>query len=120
MKKAINYLKSIGISILSILILNIFITLLQYFNVSSNIINFLKIFSIIISFFISSFILGTKSLKKGYLEGLKFGTIIIFILLILSLIFFKDDLSFKNILYYLIILISSIFGSMIGIQKKKD
>lgn len=119
MKKIIKYLKSIGISLISIIILNIFTTLLQYFNIFPNISNFFKILIIIISIFIGSFILGKNSLKKGYIEGLKFGIIIIILFSLINLILFKN-FQFKNIIYYLIIIVSSIFGSMIGIQKKSS
>ena len=72
---------------------------------------------IIISFFISGFILGKKTINKGYLEGIKLSIITIIIMIILSIILHSFKIS--NILYYLITSISIIFGSMIGITKKK-
>lgn len=120
MKKIINYLKSLGLFIASILLLTIITTVLQYFNISQGLCNFLKIFSLVISIFIGSFYLGKKSIKKGYLEGLKLSIIILLFLFIINLIFFKDCFQWKNILYYIIIIITSIIGSVIGIQKKKN
>lgn len=120
MKKMINYIKSLGIFLASILILTLFTTLLQYFNVSESFSSFLKIFSLVVSIFIGGFSLGKTSIKKGYLEGLKYGIVVIILLFLFNLIFFNDTLQIKNILYYIIILFASIIGSMIGIQKKKN
>lgn len=61
---------------------------------------------------------GKQSEKKGYKEGLKQGLLIIGILLILNIIFIRK-FSLSIFTYYLIILLSSIFGSMIGINLKK-
>ena len=119
MKKIITYLKSIGISIGLILLINIVVTLLQYFNIFSKASSFFKIITLVISIFIGAYQIGKVALKKGYLEGLKFGIIIILLFLLINLLFFKD-LQLKNIIYYLIILISSTTGSMLGIQKKSS
>ncbi len=113
-----NFLLSLTITalliILSILIINIF----YYFNLlSENIYRFFKILSVIINIFIGGFVLGRKSTNKGYLNGLYFGFIIVFILFILSLIF--SHLQFKLLIYYLVIFTSSLLGGTIGIRTKK-
>lgn len=101
------------------LISTIFITIFNYFNIlKPNIITNLKLILPIISIFISSLILGTKSKKKGYLEGLKLGLIIIIILLIITLL--TKSFITKSLLFYSILLLTSILGAMIGINKKKD
>lgn len=113
-----NYLNSILYFILIILVGTVFITLFHYFSIFSiGVINGLKMFITIISGFISSFLLGKNCSKKGYLEGLKLGGIIVFILIILNLIF--NSLSYKSIIFFMIILITSMLGSMIGINKHK-
>ncbi len=119
MNKYLKYLKSIGIFLLSVLIINLLITIIHYFdffNLST--IKVLKLLSVIISSLICGFYIGRQSIKKGYLEGLKTGIIIIIIMLILTLIF--KNFHIKNIIYYFIIMISNIFGAIIGIQKKKE
>ena len=73
----------------------------------------------IISYFIAGFIMGKNSSKKGYLNGLSIGAIIVFIFLMISLIF-KCSIGIKTIIFYLLYLISSIAGSMIGIMSKKE
>ncbi len=119
-----TYLKKYGLrllyTIISILVSILIITTLYYFNIiSSATYNILKIVVLLINIFISSFILGKKANNRGYLEGIKLSIMIISILIILSLIL---NLSLKPrvIIYYLIITSTSIFGSMVGISRKRE
>ena len=115
-KYLISYLYTISIILMSYLI----ITILNYFNIiNTNTTNTLKLITIIISIFIGSFLIGRKSIKKGYLEGIKYSIIFIILLLLLNIIFYKY-FNTNLIIYYIIILISSIFGSMLGINFKKS
>lgn len=113
-----KYLKSIIIMIVALIVLNLITSIIVYFNIIKNI-NYIKLLIVFISITVSSIYLGYKSNEKGWLEGLKFGILTIIILLVSSLIFTKSSLSIKSIIYYLIILIISALGSMIGISKKK-
>lgn len=119
-----NYLKKIGIgfgyiiaiSLISVLLL----TVLNYFSIiGSKMVVFLEIVIAFISMFIGGFVVGKKSNQKGWLEGLKFGGIFLIFIVILNLIL-KNDIEIKNIIYYIIILFSTIFGSIIGINKNID
>ena len=119
-----TYIKTYGLRIIYIfifIILSLLLTTtLYYFNIINNqTYKILKIIICLLSVFINSYILGKNTLKKGYLEGLKLSLIIIPILFIITIIS-KKTLKFRIILYYLIILITSIFGSMLGINKKKE
>ena len=116
-----NYLKNIykPFSYLFLIIIGstFFITILSYFNIlNHNISVYLKFLTSIIGFFVGGFLIGKKSIKKGYIEGLKFSLIIIFIMILISIIF--KSFKYKSLIYYLILIISSIIGSMIGINKK--
>lgn len=96
----------------------VILTLFNYFNIFSN--NTIKILKFLIPFFgvvVNSYLLGKKSVKKGYLEGLKFGGCIILIFIIITLI--AKSFSMNTVIYYLILLLASILSSMIGINKKK-
>ncbi len=102
---------------LSFIISYLILTLLSYFNIINN--KLLSILEIIISLtimFIGGFLIGKKTNNKGWLEGLKIGLFFIILLFILNLIFVRE-FNFKSIIYYLILLISSSFGGMIGISK---
>ena len=118
-----NYLKKLGKAFLTTFITLkigiVIITLLNYFNIIGiNITNISKIIILGLSIFIGSFSLGKMALKKGYLEGLKFGLLITFILFFLNLIITKN-IKIRLIILYIIINITSILGSMFGILKSK-
>lgn len=114
-----KYLFSTLVTFLSILLTLLLTTTLYYFNViSPTTYNILKIITLLLSFFINSFILGQKALKKGYLEGIKLSLPIILLFLITTII--TKNFSLKILLYYLIIILTSSFGSMVGINKKKN
>ena len=117
-----NYLKKIGISIgitfLLILLLTLMTTTLSYFEIiKGNTTALFKILIPIISIFIGGVITGKKSTQKGWLEGIKQGLIIILLMFIISLIL-KNKFEFKNTIYYIILIISTTRGSMIGINFK--
>ena len=110
-----TYLKKYGkrliFTITSIIISLFLLTILYYFNIiGPNLNKVLKIVIILLNIFISSFILGKNTISKGYLEGIKFALIIIPILIFISLIT-HSKLELKVILYYIIILITSILSN---------
>lgn len=61
---------------------------------------------------------GLNTEEKAYKEGLKLGLINILILYILNCLTLHFTLPLKKIIYFLIIAITTILGSIIGINKK--
>ena len=118
MNKYLKYLKGL-ILVLGVLFSStLLISILYYLNIlNDGFNNYLLLLSSFISMLVGGIYIGFKSKEKGYLEGLKIGLISIFILMILSIILYKTNINSKNIIYYLILLSSSILGSMIGINK---
>lgn len=119
-----KYIKNIGISVLyiiaSLLIFTFIMTFLSYFNITSDkTTSFFKIMIPIASLFTGGMYLGKRSNKKGWLEGFKLGLIFIILLIIFEFLALDISFEFKNILYYIIIVASSILGSMVGISIKK-
>lgn len=111
--------KSILYFIIMIITSTILITILNYFNiVNNNVINILKFIFPIVATIVSSFILGKNSKEKGYLEGLKLGAIITIVFFILNLLI--DKFNIRTIIYYIIIIFTSILSSMVGINKRKQ
>lgn len=103
---------------LGIIISLLLITALYHFNlISSNIYQILKLIMLLGNILISGIILGKKATSKGYLEGIKLG---VFVIILFTLLTFLTggDLKLRILLYDLIILITSILGGMIGINKK--
>ena len=120
MNKYLKYLKGLililGVLFSSTLLISIF----YYLNILNDGFNsYLLLISSFLSMLVGGIYIGLKSKEKGYIEGLKIGLLSIFILMILSIIIYKTNINYKNIIYYLILLSSSILGSMIGINKKK-
>lgn len=116
----IKYLKALVYILIPILILNFLVSLLYYFNIiSDNAINYLKLFIAAISMLIGGIYIGNNSTKKGWLEGLKVGFIMIIIFFIISYLAFDKGINGKTLIYYFILLASSMLGSMIGINKRK-
>ena len=114
-----NYLVAIGYILLSFIVLTFIVTLLNYFDViAGNTLKLIKIVVPIISTLLGSVYLGFNSNKKGYLEGIKLGIIMSFLFFIFSFLGLDKSLSFSRIIYYLIIIITSMLGAMIGISKK--
>lgn len=115
MNTIFKYIKPLIIFLISLIIIPFILTILNLLKLETN-----KTFIIIISsilMFIIGIILGRKSNNKGYLKGLLFSTISILLLTILSLIF-KFTLNINSLIYYIILIVSTTFGSMLGINKK--
>lgn len=110
-------IKSLLITTITFLILTFIITTVSYFNLLNyKTINIIKFIIPIISVFIGGIKMGKSSVKKGWLEGIKFSSVIIIILIITTIILKKFKLEY--LIYTLIILTSGMLGSMIGINKK--
>ena len=110
-----NYLKSMLYSIIFILGGLLIITVLNYFNILNG--SPLSIIRSIIGIFIGSFRLGKASNKKGYIEGLKYSAIWIFIFLVFNIIL--SNFSVCSIIYYILLILISVIGSILGINRKK-
>jgi len=121
MNKYVKYLKALLYIFIPLLIFTSILSILYYFNIiSDTTLNILKLITTAISLLIGGIYIGNKANKKGYLEGLKVGLIIIFLLFIISYLAFDKSINIKASIYYLILLAFSIIGSMIGINKKKN
>lgn len=117
-------LKKIGISIastiVSLLILTLLLTIFSYFNLfGTKLVSTIKMIIPIISLFIGGFLMGKKSNQKGWLEGLKMGFVFILVLFLFNFLGVHMSFEWKHLIYDGILLICSIFGSIIGINFKK-
>lgn len=111
-----NYLKSLLFILVPFLVLSILFSLLYYFNIlGESVYSIFKMIIPSISLFIGGVYLGKHSKEKGWLEGLKLGGGMVLFLFLISILFL-NSFSFKGIIYYFIILFSTILGSMFGIR----
>lgn len=119
MKSIKKYLMSISSIVLSLIILTLILTGLYYFDIiSTNTYKYFKIIIIVSTLIINSIVFGRNSIKHGYLDGIKLGIMLITFCTLVSIL--EKNISIKLILYNIIILISTTFGSMIGINTKKE
>jgi len=118
MNKIKKYVKWIVAHIISIVIYIILLTIFAFTDIFSLktivIINYIALSIISL---IHGILKGKKASKKGFIEGLKYGFILILILFILNLIFYRQ-FNLYIFLYYIILIASSTIGSMIGINLK--
>lgn len=116
----INYLKNLGFIFLGLMVTTLIFTIFNYFYIlPSSVLRVLNIVVMFLGVFIGGFLTGRLANKKGYLEGIKFGGMMIVIILLLNLFIFKNKFNLLNILYYLFLLITSSFGGIVGISKRK-
>ena len=108
----VKYLKSLLYILVGLLISGLIITIFNYFNILPNALKYFKLILIVLSFFIGGSYIGRKAQNKGYLEGIKIAVVSIVILFLLSYAGFGNKPN-------LIIFLSCIFGSIIGINKSK-
>lgn len=113
-----NYLKYFGILLLSIIIPIFILTIFNYFEIINNT-EILKLIITLIGVLINSYYLGKNSKSKGYIEGLKFGILFTIFISLFNLILI-NKFNLKIIIYYILIIITSMVGSTIGINKKND
>ncbi len=119
-----NYLKNVGISFIYIICFLLGLTfissLFNYINLFGNtFINVLKVIIPVISLFVGGFVIGKRTGKKGWLEGLKLSLIFLAFLTIFNYLALDFSMSPKTLIYYIILVIATTFGSMIGVNKFK-
>lgn len=111
--------RSFGIGLGLLFILSFVLTILNYFNiVTGTFFTIMKLFIPFVSLWIAGVLFGKESKAKGWLEGLKLGLLYIFIFTILQFLLFQEPFQVDHLLYDGILVIITIFGSMIGINMK--
>ncbi len=120
MNKFINYLRFSGIFLILELFITFIVSILSLLGLNSGITSIIMFISNIIIFFILTFFNAVKLKKKGLIEGLILGAIFIVLMLIINIILFRSHLRISTIIYYIILLIVSMLGGMIGVNKKSE
>lgn len=112
--------KNIGISFFILLVGTFITSLFSFLNLfRGNVLTIIKFLVPTLSFFIGSYMQGKSSKKKGFLEGLKVGGILVFVLFIFNYGFYQT-FHFKNLLYYMLLLFIAMAGGIIGISRRKE
>lgn len=112
-----TYLKSYLYLFAIIILLTIILSLTNYFIPYDNTILLICIPTL--SLFISSILLGKCCKQKAYLEGIKFSSGYLLLITIFKLLI-HSEFNYKVIIIYILLLLSSIIGCMLGINLKKE
>ena len=118
-----NTLKKYGLHVLlnsvEIVLSFFLLTILFYYNIiSDKIFPFVKLVVVLITFLVHSFLLSRRLEQKGFIIGLFYALIYILIFTVSSVIFYKFQ--GKIFLYFFLLIIISILGSLFGIQKRSS
>ena len=113
-------LKYLGYYSVFIILLTFICSLLNLIGVNSTITNLMIFIFNILTFFIFGFKSGKKASSKGYIAGLKIGGLFLLILIIINLFTARNFFNITTIIYYIVLLLASILGGMLGINKKED
>lgn len=113
-----NLSKGLLTTIIIFIILSLILTLLNYFNLLNHtVLTICKMIIPLLSVGLGGLTAGKSVTKNGWISGLLIGLFITFIIFILSLIL--QEFEFKNLIFFIILIITSTFGSMLGINTKK-
>ena len=66
---------------------------------------------------VTSFITAKKTGEKGYLTGIIIGSVVFIVITLFSLIM-GNNLSLNTLFHFIIIMLSSIVGGIMGVNKK--
>lgn len=109
-------LKFLGFFLIGSFILSVF----NYFFMSSKTVHVIGLVFLILLFLIFSFKEARISTSRGIVTGLKVGLFLNALLIFINLILFQSSFKFLRLVYYIILLFSSILGSIIGVNTKKE
>ncbi len=114
MNKLLNYLKYFGLFCIFIIVIAIITSLINLTGIKSITISKLSVILTALSFFIISLLASNKTKERGIVLGLKLGLSFIIILILVNLIVFKSPFNIDRLIYYIILLASSLLGGSIG------
>lgn len=117
MKYLKRLLKTITYTFIFFALFTLLLTTFNYFNlINYQTLAIGKIIVPILTLGFSGLLMGKKANKNGWFEGLKISLIIVLVLITITAIL--GEFSPKKLTFYLILIISGIFGSILGINTK--
>lgn len=113
-------LKNLAYTLSSIIVVVFVLNIFYYFNLfGDKLMNIFMVMSSLICFLIGGRSFSKNNKSKGFISGLKIGLIYSVIFLILTLIFFSNNFKLFNVIYYILIIISTMFGGMLSNYTKE-
>ena len=111
-------LKTLGYYCIFIILITFICSLLNLIGVNSTITNLIIFIFNMITFFFLGFKNGKCVVSKGYIAGIKMSLLFIMVLIIINLFTARNFFSITTIIYYIVLILAGITGSMMGINKK--
>lgn len=113
-------LKNEGFFWSEILIIAFFVNCLSWFSsFDSKIITIILFIIMGVLFLIWGLRIGEKTEDKGFLAGIKFAGLNILIMILLSWLLFGFAFSISQLLYYVLIILITTGGAIVGVNRKK-
>ena len=112
-------LKTLGYYAVFIILVIFICSLLNLIGVNSTVTNLLIFIFNLLAFFILGFKNGQKVPSKGYIAGAKMSGLFILLLIVINLFTAKNFFNIATIIYYIVLILAGIAGSMMGINKKE-
>ena len=114
MNKLLNYLKYFGLFFIFIIVIAIITSLINLTGIKSITISKLSVILTAISFFIIAILASHNTKERGIILGLKLGLSFVILLILVNLILFKSPFNIDRLIYYIILIMSSLLGGSIG------
>lgn len=114
MNKILEYLKYFGLFFIFIIAIALITSLINLTGLKNITISKLSVILTAISFLIIAIIASQKTKERGIIIGLKLGLGFITILILINLIIFKSPFNIDRLIYYIILIASSLLGGSLG------
>ncbi len=112
-------MKLVLLFIMTILVVNIFLSLIYYiFGFDKNIYNIILFISYLLIIYFFNLKIGKNKKKETIQNSFMFSMLVISIMFILNIIISIENFGLQSILYYIIILVTSTLGILIGRRKR--
>ena len=118
LNKLIYYFKYVGVFLIIELLVTFITSLLNLLGLNSGITTIILLIINLALFFTLSYINAFKMHKKGLIEGLTLGLIFIVLMILIKVTLFNNGIHISTFIYYIILVIASILGGMVGVNKK--
>ena len=122
LNKILTYLKYFGLFFIFIIVIAVITSLINLTGIKSVTISKLSVILTAISFFVIAILATHKTKERGITLGLKLGLSFVILLILINLIVFRSPFNIDRLIYYIILIASSILGGSFGknIKLKKS
>ena len=110
-----KYIIPVCYSLCIIIVGTLISSILYYFSITTDKLNTIFLYCIgILSIFVGSLKLAKNLKHKGIITGLVYFTGFLMLMVFLTLFIFKIRIGAKNLIYYLVLLVFSLLGGILG------